>query len=116
VGYGCGSCHEIPGVPGAAAKVGPPLEGLLQRASLSGDLPNTPENLVRWIEHPQSHRPGTLMPEMNVTKSDARDVAPIFTHGSSVTSAYSSDDAPSLHWTDGSRMRRQDHLRNMRLL
>jgi cytochrome c len=73
--YGCGSCHEIPGVPGAAAKVGPPLEGLLQRASLAGDLPNTPENLVRWIEHPQSHRPGTLMPEMNVTESDARDVA-----------------------------------------
>jgi cytochrome c len=73
--YGCGSCHEIPGVPGAAAQVGPPLGQLLQRASLAGQLPNTGENLVRWIEHPQHHRPGGLMPEMNVGESDARDIA-----------------------------------------
>jgi cytochrome c2 len=73
--YGCGSCHQIPGVAGAAARVGPPLDELIQRASLAGQLPNTGENLVRWIEHPQRHRPGTLMPEMNVSEGDARDIA-----------------------------------------
>lgn len=73
--YGCGSCHQIPGVAGAAGLVGPPLADWLQRASVAGQLPNTPENLVRWIQHPQRQRPGTIMPEMSVTESDARDIA-----------------------------------------
>lgn len=73
--YGCGSCHQIPGVAGAAGLVGPPLADWLQRASVAGQLPNTPENLVRWIQHPQGQRPGTIMPEMSVTEGDARDIA-----------------------------------------
>ena len=73
--YGCGSCHQIPGVAGAGGLVGPPLADWLQRASLAGHLPNTPENLVHWIQHPQHERPGTIMPEMSVTDGDARDIA-----------------------------------------
>lgn len=73
--YGCPTCHVIPRVPGAVGKVGPSLESLAQRSYLAGTLQNTPENLVRWIEHPQQIHPGTAMPEMGVTSADAVRIA-----------------------------------------
>ena len=51
--YGCGTCHEIPGVPGAAGTVGPSLDGLANRSFLAGHIANDMPNLVRWVEHPQ---------------------------------------------------------------
>lgn len=73
--YGCVSCHTVPGVPGARASVGPPLDRLGVRTYIAGSLPNTPENLARWIEHPHSVRPDTAMPEMRVSAGDAADIA-----------------------------------------
>jgi cytochrome c1 len=73
--YGCGSCHTIPGVRGATAMVGPPLSQIARRSYLAGQLPNTPANMVRWIQHPRQVEPGTAMPEMNVTEQDAKDIA-----------------------------------------
>jgi cytochrome c2 len=73
--YGCPTCHVIPGVPGAAGKVGPSLTGLAQRSYLAGTLQNSPGNLVLWIQHPQRIHPGTAMPEMDVTTNDATDIA-----------------------------------------
>jgi cytochrome c len=73
--YGCGSCHTIPGVPGAKAVVGPPLTGLAQRAYVAGVVPNTAENLVTWIRHPQEIDPKTAMPDVGVTERHARDIA-----------------------------------------
>lgn len=73
--YGCGACHAIPGVIGARAKVGPPLDGFAGRSYIAGVRPNTPENLVRWIENPQAIDPRTAMPNMNVGLRDARDIA-----------------------------------------
>lgn len=73
--YGCGSCHQIPGVQGAHGHVGPSLEHVAMRAYLAGQLPNTPENLMHWVRHPQLTRPGTVMPEMGVSAADARDIA-----------------------------------------
>ena len=73
--YGCGSCHTIPGVPGAKANVGPPLTGLAQRAYVAGVVPNTPDNLVSWIRHPQQIDPKTAMPDVGVTEPHARDIA-----------------------------------------
>lgn len=70
--YGCPACHVIPHVPGAVGQVGPSLAGLGQRSYVAGTLPNTPENIVSWIMHPQHLRPGTAMPEMGVTEQDAR--------------------------------------------
>ena len=71
VQYGCPACHMIPRVPGAVGQVGPSLAGLGQRSYLAGTLPNTPENIVLWIMHPQHLRPGTAMPEMGVSEQDA---------------------------------------------
>ncbi len=73
--YGCTSCHRIPGVVGAMAYVGPPLDGIAGRKYLGGRLPNTPENLVRWIRDPKSVNPATLMPVVDVTEAHARDIA-----------------------------------------
>jgi cytochrome c len=73
--YGCGSCHTIPGVRGASALVGPPLQQIASRTYLAGRLSNSPDNLVKWIQHPQQVEPGTAMPEMHVTDTDARDIA-----------------------------------------
>jgi cytochrome c len=73
--YGCGACHEIPGVPGARAKVGPPLGGVGGRAYIAGVLANTPDNMIRWIETPKAIDAKTAMPELGVTPRDARDIA-----------------------------------------
>jgi cytochrome c2 len=73
--YGCSSCHVIPGVGGPQGQVGPPLASLGGRMYLAGALPNTPENLVRWIRHPQDIRRPNVMPEMGVTEEDGRDIA-----------------------------------------
>ena len=74
-GYGCGACHTIPGVRGARGLVGPPLLWWSRRTFIAGELPNTPENLVRWIRAPQSVEPHTAMPALGVTDQDARDAA-----------------------------------------
>jgi cytochrome c2 len=73
--YGCNTCHEIAGVPGARGLIGPDLNGVGQRYYIAGELPNTPENLMLWIEHPRQVEPHTAMPEMGVTEQDGRDIA-----------------------------------------
>jgi|SRR5690606_29713722 len=73
--YGCGSCHVVPGVRGARGLVGPPLTDFKHRGYIAGALPNTPENLVRWIQVPQAIEPGTAMPNTGVTPADARHLA-----------------------------------------
>lgn len=72
--YGCGSCHTIPNVKGASGLIGPPLAGIASRAYLAGRLPNSPDNMIRWIQHPQHVEKGNVMPEMGVTEADARDI------------------------------------------
>lgn len=75
VRYGCGSCHEIPGIPLADGRVGPPLANFGERTVVAGVLPNTPDQLTRWIAHPQEVVPGNAMPEMGLSDRDARDAA-----------------------------------------
>jgi cytochrome c2 len=72
---GCGSCHTIPGVFGARSQVGPPLKGIRGRANIGGVLPNTPENMVRWIRDPRSVDSTTSMPSVGASERDARDIA-----------------------------------------
>jgi cytochrome c2 len=73
--YGCGSCHAIPGIRRAAGRVGPPLTSFARRVFIAGQVPNTPDYLVRWIVMPQSIEPGTAMPNLGVSDGDARDIA-----------------------------------------
>jgi cytochrome c len=73
--YGCITCHTIPGVPRADALVGPPLTHWADRSYIAGRLTNSPENLILWIQFPQSVDPGNAMPDMGVTDQDAHDIA-----------------------------------------
>ena len=73
--YGCVMCHVIPGVRGENGLVGPPLTDIASRAYLVGQLPNTPENMIRWIRYPQQISPYSAMPSMGVTEAEARDMA-----------------------------------------
>jgi cytochrome c2 len=72
---GCAGCHTIPGIAGADGNVGPPLTRIGDRIFIAGVLRNTPENLVHWVQHPQSVVPGNAMPEMGITEAQARDIA-----------------------------------------
>jgi cytochrome c2 len=73
--FGCVACHTIPGIRLARGKVGPKLEGLSERVYIAGVLPNTPENLISWIQHPRRIDPKTAMPETGIGPADARDAA-----------------------------------------
>lgn len=73
--YGCGACHSIPGVPGANAMVGPPLDQFAERGYVAGMLRNTPDNLIRWIRDPQKIVPGNAMPALGIDSRDAHDIA-----------------------------------------
>lgn len=72
--YGCVACHSVPGVRAPGGTVGPPLDNWAERVYIAGALTNEPENLILWIQNPQSVEPGTAMPNLNVTESDARDI------------------------------------------
>jgi cytochrome c1 len=73
--YGCETCHEIPDIDAVRGSIGPSLKHIATKYYLAGQLPNSPENLRRWIQHPHSINPQTLMPDMNVTDDDAADIA-----------------------------------------
>jgi len=73
--YGCGTCHTIPGVDGAAGKQAQILLGFADRGDIAGMTSNLPENLVRWIQRPQDIYPRAKMPSLGVPEKDARDIA-----------------------------------------
>ena len=71
---GCGSCHRIPGVAGADAYVGPPLDAWSRRSFIAGTLVNRPDEMARWLRDPQAIRPGSGMPDLDL---DDRQIADI---------------------------------------
>jgi cytochrome c1 len=71
----CGACHQIPGIQEASGEVGPPLAGMARRTIIAGVLPNTPENMARWIRDPQGVVPGNAMPDVGLSEQEARDMA-----------------------------------------
>jgi mono/diheme cytochrome c family protein len=73
--YACQSCHVIPGVTGSKTYVGPQLTGFARQEKIAGQLVNSPENLVRWITAPKDVDPLTAMPDLDVTRQDAVDMA-----------------------------------------
>lgn len=74
--YGCNACHVVPGVEGARGWLGPPLDKIMTRPTLSrGAVKNTPENLVKFIQDPASLNPSTSMPSLMMPPPDAQDMA-----------------------------------------
>ena len=74
---GCIACHVAPGVPGASGTIGPNLTGIgdpARRPQLAGSLPNTDDNLKRWIKDPQGVKSGTMMPNLNLSDAEVSDL------------------------------------------
>jgi mono/diheme cytochrome c family protein len=73
--YACHSCHRIEGVVGPQVDTAPPLVDWPRRALIAGVLPNSRDNLARWIEAPREVSPQTLMPDLGVPPEHARAMA-----------------------------------------
>lgn len=71
----CGSCHLIPGRADGFGLAGPPLSGFAHRTMIAGRLPNTPDRLVEWLQDPQAVAPGNVMPDMGLSRAEAKDIA-----------------------------------------
>jgi cytochrome c oxidase subunit II len=66
----CINCHAVSGTV-ANGRFGPDLTHLMSRDTIaSGAALNTRENLKLWIHDPESIKPGSLMPAMNLNSSD----------------------------------------------
>ena len=73
--YACITCHEIPGITGAVAHVGPPLNDMGARTYIAGVLLNRPDNMAAWLISPSKIKEGTAMPDMAMNEQDAQDIA-----------------------------------------
>jgi len=71
----CNACHKIPGVESSRATGGPSLEHWTQHQLIAKRYPNTPENLMHWIQDPRAMVDTTYMPSMGVQEKEARDIA-----------------------------------------
>jgi cytochrome c oxidase subunit 2 len=66
----CGSCHAVRGTD-AAGILGPDLSHFAERRTIAaGLLPNTAENLARWVSDPQALKPGSLMQRPEVSQQE----------------------------------------------
>ena len=74
----CTTCHTMAGV--SAALVGPNLSHVgARRYIAAGLLPNTPDNIARWVENPPAVKQGALMPVIGLTPDEARALAAYLT-------------------------------------
>lgn len=70
VAYGCPACHAVRGTD-ARGVIGPDLTHVGGRPTLAAtDLRMDRVSLQRWIEHPQSIKPGGLMPPFTMIPND----------------------------------------------
>ncbi len=66
----CGACHTVRGTL-ANGHVGPDLTHLMSRTTIAaGTLPNSVGFLSGWIANPQSLKPGSLMPDPDLSGPD----------------------------------------------
>ncbi len=70
----CFACHTIGGTI-AAGKAGPDLTHLMSRDTIgSGSVPNTPDNLQKWVRNPAVFKTGTLMPAQDLTDQELQQI------------------------------------------
>jgi cytochrome c oxidase subunit 2 len=66
----CINCHAVGGTV-ANGRFGPDLTHLMSRDTIgAGAVPNTPENLRKWVQNPDHFKPGCLMPSMQLNDQD----------------------------------------------
>lgn len=72
ISKGCSSCHQLAKLPAAKGLVGPPLDNMAKQSYIAGVLPNTRENLTRFLLNPQQFHPDTAMPKPEITQQEAQ--------------------------------------------
>ncbi|MFI5454771.1 MAG: cytochrome c oxidase subunit II [Isosphaerales bacterium] len=71
----CVNCHRIRGTM-ARGGYAPDLTHLMGRQTLAaGMVPNTSENIRRWVDNPGSIKPGCLMPAFGLSERDCDHIA-----------------------------------------
>lgn len=66
----CIGCHTVEGTA-AQGKVGPNLTHVGSRTSIAGGtFPLTEGNIKRWLKNPPALKPGSLMPNLNLSDAD----------------------------------------------
>ncbi len=71
----CLICHTIAGISGGV--VGPNLTHVGSRSTIAGGtLPNTTENLARWLRDPPGVKPGSKMPKVGLTEDEIAALVP----------------------------------------
>jgi len=74
-GSGCVACHAIGGTT-AQSNIGPNLTHVGSRSRVAaGILDNNQENLVRWLKQPDAVKPGSKMPNLNLSDETANQLA-----------------------------------------
>ncbi len=69
----CNGCHRISGEMDGGT-VGPDLRGFASRPTIAGAVPNTPDNVWRWLADPPRLKPGTAMPRLPLTAQNLDDL------------------------------------------
>jgi cytochrome c oxidase subunit 2 len=70
----CVGCHTIAGVSGG--EIGPNLTHFGSRKTLAANmLPNTPQNVARWLENPDHVKPGARMPNLGIAGEQSKALA-----------------------------------------
>nr|WP_294289130.1 c-type cytochrome [uncultured Sphingomonas sp.] len=75
VAAGCAACHAFPDIAWPKGRAGPDLTHFDGLGPIAGALPNTPANLAAFVRNAPAAKPGSAMPAMPITQSEARDVA-----------------------------------------
>jgi cytochrome c oxidase subunit 2 len=71
----CGICHSVRGTQ-AGGVLGPDLTHVMSRGTLAaGTLPNRPGYLAGWIANPQSLKPGSRMPNLDLAPRELTAIA-----------------------------------------
>lgn len=71
---GCTACHSFPDVRWPRGGLGPSLDGFGRQGLIAGRLPNQPGVLMQFVRNAPALVPGTAMPAVTMTDSEARDV------------------------------------------
>ncbi|HEX2294799.1 MAG TPA: cytochrome c oxidase subunit II [Actinomycetota bacterium] len=67
----CVACHSIQGVTDSPRNVGPDLTHFASRETFAGAMfPLDEENLRAWMEDPPAVKPGSLMPDYNLSADE----------------------------------------------
>lgn len=70
----CVNCHTVVGTA-ANQRLGPDLTHLASRRTLAaGAAENTPSELARWLQDPDSIKPGSHMPNLHLSAAEVREL------------------------------------------